>query len=204
METIGGRGSIMEDTEILIKEKPETISYEEIYELIYLAHKHNRQKGLQINTKIQNGTELKLHLGTDAKTYVALDSSGCLVGTVSVRIQESVIKESRLLVAYLMHLAVHPEHSGKGIGKKLCDRVENFALENHVDGVVLYVVEKNDARLFYIKNGYTPIDYIPRHAQKQNTICMIKWTKENVAISWKDRLLYFLKRMRIRLKYGYK
>ena len=73
--------------DIIIMEKPDWITYDDIHELIVKAHKVNIDKGIVMKTTKLEGEELKERIGVEGRCFVALDGEK-LVGTSSYRILE--------------------------------------------------------------------------------------------------------------------
>ena len=101
--------------EIKVMEKPEWISWDNIHELIYAAHKKNIAKGFTMNTALESGEQLKKRLGDDGKCFVALCGDK-LVGTTSVSFFTGRAWYNKgLLVAHSMLSAILPKYQGLGI-----------------------------------------------------------------------------------------
>lgn len=189
--------------EIRVLPKPDSLSDDELWQMIYASHERNRQQGLKINTRISDGRTLRQHMGDQAVTWVAY-AGDTPAGTVSARIEQG---QHRLLrgrqTVYLMHLAVLPAFSGRGIGKMLCDQALEYARQQQAEAATLHVVHRNPALGFYQRLGFEELDFIPRFRLKQNTVYMVYWLRPCAEAPWKRRLRYRLKKAYIKLRYRF-
>lgn len=71
----------MEDVKII--QKPDSISWEDIHNLLLAAHKRNIEKGIVLKFAQMSGEEIEEKLGEEGRCWVALDGEK-LVGTTSV------------------------------------------------------------------------------------------------------------------------
>ena len=193
----------MDNNTYIVTEKPENVSYDDLYKLIYDANEINRQRGIRIITNISNGDDLKRQFGPSTMIYVVLKNRK-LVGTFSVRIEERNQRFLRgLQTGYMMHLAVISECRGQGIGKELVERIERYGREKHADVLVLYVVDRNPAKKLYSSCGFVPVDFIARTKLKQNTVGMVKWLTPCPYPKFMIPLYFKLKQAYVRIRYRY-
>lgn len=186
---------------IIIIEKPDTVSFDEIYEVVYAAHEENRKNGIKVNTRITNGKELKENLGKKFVCYIALDGEKIVGTAFGVIESEEKWCTKNLKIVRLEFFAVLPEYVGRKIGSLLYERIEQYALINEVDIIDLYVVEKNPARNMYLMKGFEEIDYVYRKRLKQNSVYMVKWLKKCKYPIFIRNCYYILKRSYIRIRY---
>ena len=146
--------------EIIVKEKPENLSYEKICKLIREAHKCNIEKGLKYGSaSITEEGYKKKALNISFKTFVAMVDDE-VVGTLSV----SVIDVNRWFhkgkAGYIELVAVDPEIRGKHIFKSLYDECERYLKEYFIDKILIISAEKNEAiKSFCLKNGFYIVKY---------------------------------------------
>ena len=159
---------------IQILEKPDWISFDDIHELLYEAHKNNREKGLNVKTAEMTGVELEAHIGKNGKCFVALDGNK-LIGTTSYRIinrnywcvKDKVV--DRILVGIL------PEYQGQHISTLLFDKILNEAQINGYKYIETRTSENNEImQAISIKDGYRHIDFLSTKAD-HFTVVMLKW-----------------------------
>lgn len=183
------------------KTKPDTISYDELYELLYNAHAENRKRGMIINPDIKSGEDLKAHLGKDHVCMVAMDGNQ-VVGTFSIRIEKGTRKISKnLLTGYLSNMGVSEEYRGMGVGAGLISKLAEYAEKEGADALALHVREGNNAYYLYKKAGFIEADYLVRDKQKRKTIYMIKWLGRPKYPKWSLMLHYGLKKAYLTAKY---
>lgn len=187
--------------EIVICKKPDTITYEDIWQFIYNAHAENREKGIFANSKISNGERLREHQGENSVCFLAMDGAK-IVGTLSVRVEKRYVwGTGRVLLGYIMSLAVDSAYRGQGIGSVLFNEAETYAEKNGAEGFELRVLEKNPAIKMYAQRGYLPVEYIPQKYKKAFAVAMIKWVIPHPFGDCLRKVRYKLKRSLLNLKY---
>lgn len=76
-----------------------------------------------------------------------------IIGFVHAQMYESFYSDLGLNI---LGLAVNPDFQGKGIGKKLMSKLENYAVENNISFIRLNsAMKREDAHNFYEHIGYT-------------------------------------------------
>lgn len=181
--------------EIEYRVKPDNVTYDELYDLLFKAHAGNREKGLIINPNIHNGKDLEEHLGEGHVCMVAMDGERA-VGTLSVKIQKGdrpITK--RLTVGYLMNLGVSEDYRRRGIGAGLLAKCGEYAAENGADALVLYVVARNKAVDLYKESGFLEADFMARRTLKQNSIYMIQWLGRHKIPDWVINIYYKMRKL---------
>ena len=98
----------------------------------------------------------RLTLG-DAVVFIALDQSD-FVGFVNCYFQLSSVQMKSFLI--LNDLFVDEAHRNLGIGKRLIDRVKQYAVENGLTGIQLETEIDNEAgNHLYVKEGFSRIHH---------------------------------------------
>ena len=119
-------------SEIKIQEIPQWITFDDIHELLYLAHESNRKQGFNVKTSEMSGPELQKRLGVTGKCFVALDGEK-LVGTASYRVLERNNWYFQGKVVDLIHVGVHPDYKGKKVfSMLLCSILEEAKNEGYL------------------------------------------------------------------------
>lgn len=102
--------------------------------------------------------DVRRRLDGDVTFVAAPRRAAKMVGFVSVR-------SSDRTTMLLDLLAVDPGSQGKGWGTALLEQAERYARDRGYREMKLFVDEANGkARLFYARNGYGEVEYIPSFA----------------------------------------
>ena len=114
---------------------------------------HAIEKGVHVGRSDVPG-EINKKLERDADLFVVAEVDGQLIGTVIGGF------DGRRGLVY--HLAVHPEHRGRGVGALLMDEVESRLRSKGCIRCYLFVTPDNaEAMRYYEKRGWTPMDVVP-------------------------------------------
>ena len=191
-------------TGLQIIEKPEAITYDRLYELIYQAHENTRKLGIKINTRISNGDQLRESIEQENMTVYVAMLEGKPAGTISTKIE---IGKHRFVkghtVSYVAYVAVLPEYKGYGIGKALCEKAEEYAKNHGADAVGLYVANRNPAAEFYSHIGYEKTEFLPRIKLKQYAVYEVKWLESCSTPKWIRTLYYRTRKAYVSFKYRF-
>lgn len=186
---------------ITIIEKPDWISFDDIHELLYLAHAENRAKrGFHVQTTEMTGEELEAHLGSTGKCFVAMDGKK-LVGTASYRIVERNYWCVKGLVADRILVAIHPDYQGKHILFLLGNAVETSVIEKGLHYIESITAETNKPmRIACQKDGFRNIDFRVPTSDHYNVV-MLKWLDGCPYPRWRIYAHFAFNRLRKKLKY---
>lgn len=80
--------------------------------------------------------------------------------------------------AHLLNIAVHPEHRGRGYGKRMMDHLEALCLQDGLRRVILEVRRGNEvARNLYRRCGFRSIGFRKRYYTDDNDDALVleKW-----------------------------
>lgn len=128
-----------QDDNLIIKPKPNDISWEEITHLLHLGYSERADEGLNYSATHQSvkKTIARAHNGV---CLVAL-LDGKLIGTETYNlIERKNIKWKRWYqdekYYYLHSLTVHPDYKRKGIGLKIRNYIRDEAFKNRVDSLI--------------------------------------------------------------------
>ena len=127
---------------IQIIEKPDWVSWDDIHDVLWNAHKENRQKGINMRLPTMTGEELRKFIEGRGKLFVAMDGEK-VVGTLGFVVKEGNKWYNRGRYCYSCLGAVLPENSGKGVIRALADKVREAELEIGVDVLISDTNEKN-------------------------------------------------------------
>ena len=164
------------DSDFIVQEKPDSLSWEAINQVLKAAHKKNADKGIYMGHPFWPTAKLEeLVTKENGKLFVVYHNN-LLVGTGAVIFRERNLWFGSGTFAFNCLGAVLPEYAGKGIYKELTLTRERYALAKGIDRIYFDTNEKN-ARMIEIskKNGFEMVDYstYPDH----NNVIMVKWLK---------------------------
>ena len=186
----------MDRKEVIVTERPETVSWDEISSVLKRAHEKNVRRGIIMAYP---------HLPSDAlrdmverrngKMFVAL-CDGKVVATAAARIRRVKFWFGWRSCVYIFLGAVLPEYSGTGIYGQLARIREQYARDNGIDMMMFDTNVKNRHMLWMsIRNGFRPVDY--RVLDDHQSYVMVKWL-DGCPYSWYKcwRMLSYMKRQR--------
>lgn len=186
---------------IIIKEKPDNISFEEIHDVIYSAHEENLKNGIVMRTTTLTGKELKERIGKDGMCFVALDKEK-IVGTISVRFVKRDKWYAKGIIPDCMLAGVIPEYRGKHISSMLEQKAFEFIREKGYNLVELDTAENNvKAVEIYKHQGFKLVDYHAYHGVDHYSVVMIKWLDKCPYSDIYCKIHYAIRRFFIRLRY---
>lgn len=146
---------------IEIQKLESQFSYQEVQNLLQLAHQSNEEKGLIYATAHQSVDKLREKIG-DGTCYVAVDTqTGALVGTISI-CEKKIAYWYYEGLTYLMKMAgIHPSYKGKGIGSLLVQKCIDQARAEHISVIIGDSAEENHAlRALLTKFDFVTVDCV--------------------------------------------
>lgn len=166
----------MNKENIIIREKPDSISWEEIRQCLIDAHAENRAKGINMTHYQWPAEKIKSFIGDDSVVLVALDDSK-LIGVLAL----NTIEKKKWYVTgkcgYVGFGAVLHEYNGQGVFRKLYDTIEEKARKKGYDMLIRDTNERNKRMLkISKKEGYSYVDYMV--GNDHNSIMSAKWLGE--------------------------
>ncbi len=157
--------------------KPESITWEEISQVLQNAHKKNLEAGVFMPFPFMKPEEIREKVESkNGVMFVAL-LNGQLVGTGVVMFIDMDLWCGKGKYAYSCFDAVLPEHAGKGIYKAIALKQEEYAKSNNINRIFFDTHEKNH-RMIKVskKSGYELVDYKIR--KDHNSVLMVKWLEK--------------------------
>ena len=164
---------------ILVVEKPESITYDQIHRLLWEANEQNRRSGFHLRTAELSGIELEKRIGKNGKCFVAMDGTK-LIGTISVRLVERNTWYFKGLLPDYILAGVLPEYQGMHVNSMLAAKVFEFAGNNDFDAIELDTATNNlHAINVYKHQGFKIVDYVIHPELDHDSVVMIKWLRKH-------------------------
>lgn len=162
--------------EIKVMEKPDWVSWDDIHELLHVAHKKNIEKGMIMNTTTMSGVEIPKYLGEEGRCFVAFCGNQ-IIGTTSVRI--SIGKkwyDKDKIVAKGAMSAILPKYQGLGILEEMNVLRDAYITEKGVQILEGDTPEENIVvRKFVKRNGFKEVRFFPASHQNHFSVYFVKW-----------------------------
>ena len=189
---------------ILVMEKPDWISYDEIAHFLHDAHRENVKRGLNYRASHISGEEIQALLHDNGKFYVATTEENELVGVSAIEIKERSNRWYTKGQPYgeIKLEGVKPEYRGMRINSMLRDAIAEYAFQK-VDLLVLDTAEKNTHAIYVNeKRGWKIVDYKSWNTNSFYSVVMAQW-KNGCPYSEAERLFhYWLRKMYVRMRYN--
>ena len=112
---------------------------------------------LDYDVDVENVKRQIEKLTNDKKQHIIIgyedENTRKIIGFVHAQMYESFYSD---LGSNILGLAVNPDFQGKGIGKKLMSKLENYAVDNNISFIRLNsALKREEAHKFYEHIGYT-------------------------------------------------
>ncbi len=186
--------------EIIVIEKPNSIGYDVIRDVLQCAHAAHINNGIIMRTATFSSEEIKEWLGKKGKCYVAI-AGDKLVGVTAYRITVKNTWYAKGEVPEKTLVGILPEYQRKHISTRLNNLIENELISKGYDKICFDTAENN--RLMQKANekwGYRLVDF---RSFKSNhySIEMMKWLNGCPYSRLYCRYRYILKKIYICLRY---
>lgn len=182
-------------TGICIRSKDDTVSWEELTELLHDAYAQHLKNGLNYAAATQTPAQTKAraegHSGQKSDTLVAFDNDK-LVGTISYEISNGTKWYHGKRYLFFHQFAVLTDCKSKGIGSKFLSYIEEIAKAENCDTVVFDTAESASELIHWCqKRGYVRTSYVSWCNTNYNSIVFTKafnnkgqfWRKFNFVCS---------------------
>lgn len=166
---------LVDNAEIIIEEKPDFVSWDDVHDCLWKAHEKNREKGMFMRYPSMPGEEIKQKVGENGHFYVALHN-GKVVGTAALLVKEATLwcGKPKEKYAYFCFASVLPEYKGYGIYGKLCEYRERAAKQKGLSKILYDTHLENTHQLaIALKNDYHKVD-VRKYADHCNVL-LVKW-----------------------------
>lgn len=186
--------------EIVICEKPDWVSWEQIHELLFLCHSENRERGFNVKTAFLTGEELKNKVGETGKCFVALIGEK-LVGTTSYIVKDIKRWYHSGEAAYIMLVGVHPNYRNKHILSKLFQFQNEDISKTSCKIIYLNTAEDNYKMQGACQRfGYSFTRFFHAKDTDHNTIEMVKWMDGKKPSNIKIKYHFYVSKLKIKMK----
>lgn len=187
---------------LVITERPENITFEDIHQLLVISHKELAEtKGLAMRAAAFDGNRLRNRVGPTGKTFVALDD-GVLVGTVSIREIKRNSWYAHGKIAELISVGTLPEYRGKHIFTMLYKEALAYAKEKAYPLIELDTAEKNTNAIdVYQHLGFCLVDLKATKGSDHYSVVMAHWIGNASYSEALCKIIYWFRRQLVRLRY---
>ena len=161
-------------SDIKICEKPDWVSWDCIHDVIWQAHKTNREKGINMRFPSFSGNEIRERIEDhNGKMFLAL-CEDIVVGTEAFTVKKSKLWCGNGNYTYLCFAAVLPEYTGCGVYKCIYSEVERVSKDLGLNRVMFDTHEDNKRIIeIHAKNGFRPVAY--KNYGDHYNIILVKW-----------------------------
>lgn len=161
------------DQDIQIIEKPEWISWDQIHDFVWMAHKDNREKGIIMRFPSLSGDRIRKKIGNEGRMYVIIHNNQ-MIGTGAWIRKHGHDWWCDSDYAYYCFDSIHPDYRGLGIYKYLCNHRDRDVIASGLNISMFDTNEKNLRELSIArKEGYRLIDY--KNYQGHYNVVVAKW-----------------------------
>ena len=162
-------------SEIIVRERPDDISWEELADLQHKVHERNIEAGVRMKIAYCTAEELRNDV-SGGITLVAQDTSGLLIGMRSICFREVSRWWHHGSAAYLCGMAVVPEYQHCGVYKALGKRTDEIITKNGIKVAYLNThVDNKRARDVFEKNGFRLVRFSPGGGPGYYSVEYAKW-----------------------------
>ena len=117
----------MAEKEIIICEKPDSVSWEQISKVLVNAHKPNLEKGIFMRYPFLPPEEIRARIEGRGVMLVAMDGDKP-VGTGAVLFLDKNFWYGSGKFAYCCFASILPEYSGRGLYRRMLETEDSLAL----------------------------------------------------------------------------
>lgn len=190
----------MEDIKYI--EKPDSISWDDIHNVLLAAHQQNINSGMPMRYALLSGEELKDHIGDDGRCFVALDGNK-LIGVSALKItRQKRWYTKNKIVAYLSLGSILPEYQGRGIYEQLFNMRQNVIDQLPVDIIEMETAEHNKPiQHLMLKKGFKYIGFKNSGTGKFYYVVMVKWTGTPPYPDCYIKARYLLRKFMVKTRY---
>lgn len=186
------------NSDIQIIEKPDWVTWDEIHDVLWMAHAENRNNGVVMRYPSLSGEEIRQKIEGNGKMLVAMDGNK-VIGTAAIIVKAYHLWCGKGDYAYCCFASILPEYNGKGIYKALDLKREEFALSMQLTRMLGDTHENNKHRLDIAKKaGYKFIDY--KYYRDHYNIVMVKWLHGCPYSEFRCKIEFLKRKLKVKIK----
>ncbi len=160
--------------DIIITEKPESVSYDELCALLDRIHEG---EDIEFNTSGMKGAEFEEKLNGGI-CFTALAGDGRPVGLIAVCRESCNAWYFKGEVGRIRNVGVLPEYRGQGIGRRLVRKAEDWTRDQGIGAVMLSTSEYNvKAISLYRRSGFVFVDCRKFKSLDHCSVFGMKWAE---------------------------
>lgn len=188
------------ESKILLQEKPDWVSWDDIHNVLWKAHAMNREKGINMVFPALPGDKIREMIeGESGKMFVAVDNN-TVVGTGALIKKKYNLWCGKGEYGYLCFASVLPNYSSMGIYKQLREYREREACKMGIDKVLFETHEGNDRMLrINSRDDYKMVDFKVTSTDHYNVL-MVKWLDgcpySDLYVKWQFLIRKWYRRLR--------
>ena len=190
-----------EQKEIIYCEKPDSVSYDEIHEVLWKANEENRKKGFHFSTAEMSGDQLRERIGEDGQCFVAMED-GKVVGTLSIRFLNRNTWYAKGRIADGILSGLLPEYQGRHVNSALVKMMFDAAEQAGCKVIEVDTAEKNQHLIDIYKHyGFQLVGFKANPRGDHYSVIMAKWFDGCPFSKGYVRFRYGMRRLYVRLRY---
>lgn len=184
---------------VIVKVKPESISWEELVRCQQRAHESNKAIGVRMQCADFSADELAKEVEKGI-TLVALDEADNLAGTLSIDFRKVCRWWHKGEAAYICYVAVSPEYKGKGVYRALSSKADELVATRNVAVEYLNTHIGNSlAQAVYMKDGYHKVRFSPGSGSDYYSVEMAKWLDGKGINKFLCKVMFFTSEILVRI-----
>ena len=186
-------------SDIVVKEKPAKISWEELANLQHRAHERNISNGVKMKIASCTAAELRNDV-SDGITLVAQDDSGRVIGMVSICTRIVNRWWHHGSGAYLCCLAIAPEYQNRGVYKALSKTTDEIVTKQGISVAYLNThIDNKIARQAYEKEGFRLVRFSPGGGPGYYSVEYAKWYDGRGKNKYLCKLMFLASELLVRI-----
>lgn len=183
-------------------EKPDSVSWDDIHEVLWKAHEQNRADGMKMLYPSLPGNELEILLGSSGHCFVAMVGDK-VVGTSSYKpVRRNNWYSKGKKTAYCILDGVLPEYAGKGIHSRLFRIRQSYIEKEGFDLLEMDTAEHNmPIQSIFLKNGSKYVSFKCYSTGGNYAVILAKWLNSCPFPSWYCKCMFLVHKLYIKLRF---